>query len=185
MPARIRAITWASSPPPGCTSRKPLPSMIPCTGRLYAELMPNDMLLQLLVHSAIPLACLGYVDQALSRVDAALVVARDSPHPLNLAVALTLLGLRAGLFVRSRKDCCCSRTRNRHFRSSMDLGLFRSLALAQRGWCLAAWGRLKRESRSSPTALLSEKALASCLASRCCSLASRRHARWQASCNSR
>ena len=63
----------------------------------YAELMPNDLLLQLLVHSAIPLACLGYVDQALSRVDAALVVARDSPHPLNLAVALTFAWLTGWL----------------------------------------------------------------------------------------
>ena len=66
----------------------------------YAELMPNDMLLQLLVHSAIPLACLGYVDQALSRVDAALVVARESPHPLNLAVALTFAWL-TGWLIRS------------------------------------------------------------------------------------
>ena len=44
--------------------------------------MPNDMLLQLLVHSTIPLACLGYIDQALSRVDEALLWRADHPHPL-------------------------------------------------------------------------------------------------------
>ena len=36
----------------------------PAHRALYAELMPNDMLLQLLDHSSIPLACLGYIDQA-------------------------------------------------------------------------------------------------------------------------
>jgi hypothetical protein len=34
----------------------------------YAELLPVDMLVQLLVHASLPLACLGYLDQARSRV---------------------------------------------------------------------------------------------------------------------
>jgi hypothetical protein len=66
---------------------------------VYSELLANDMLVQLLVHSTIPLVCLGFIDQSLSRVDAALAEARRRSHPFTLAVALTFAWI-AGWFVR-------------------------------------------------------------------------------------
>jgi len=42
----------------------------------YADLLANDMLVQLLVHSTMPLACLGHIDQASFRAEAALAEAR-------------------------------------------------------------------------------------------------------------
>src|SRR5207253_17380 len=54
----------------------------------YAELMPNDALVALRIHSSWLLACLGHLDQALSRRDAALDEARRLSHPFTLALAL-------------------------------------------------------------------------------------------------
>jgi tetratricopeptide (TPR) repeat protein len=53
----------------------------------YAELMPNDMLVQLLGHSQWLLACLGHIDEALSRRDRAVVEARRLAHPFTSAIA--------------------------------------------------------------------------------------------------
>jgi class 3 adenylate cyclase/tetratricopeptide (TPR) repeat protein len=112
----------------------------PAHRALYAELMPNDMLLQLLDHSSIPLACLGYIDQALSRVDAALAEARRSPHPFNLGLALFFRFL-AGWLVRSEPQWLLPFADEMLALSTEhELGLFRAGALCQRGWCLAALG---------------------------------------------
>jgi class 3 adenylate cyclase len=60
----------------------------PADQQFYMELLANDMLLQLLVHSTMPLACLGFINQSLSRIDAALTESRQQTNPLNLAAAL-------------------------------------------------------------------------------------------------
>ena len=74
----------------------------PAHRALYAESMPNDMLLQLLDHSSIPLACLGYIDQAYLQGGCLRhsSEARRSPHPFNLGLALFFRFL-AGWLVRS------------------------------------------------------------------------------------
>jgi hypothetical protein len=54
----------------------------------YAALLTNDILVQLLVHSPLPLVCLGHIDQALSRRDAALAEARRLSHLLTPAATL-------------------------------------------------------------------------------------------------
>ena len=54
----------------------------------YAELLPTDALVRLRIHSCWLLGCLGHLDQALSRRDAALDEARQLSHPHTLALAL-------------------------------------------------------------------------------------------------
>src|SRR5262249_4395179 len=54
----------------------------------YAELLPNDALVQLRVYSSFLSACLGDLDQAMSHREAALQEARRLPHPHDLGLAL-------------------------------------------------------------------------------------------------
>ena len=107
----------------------------------YAELLANDMLVQLLVHSTVPLDCLGFIDQSLSRVDAALAEARRLSHPFTLAVALSFawitgwfIRLEPRLMLQYADECLALAVEH-------GLGFFRACALMQRGWCMAALGQ--------------------------------------------
>jgi tetratricopeptide (TPR) repeat protein len=106
----------------------------------YAELLANDMLVQLLVHSTLPLVCLGFIDQSLSRVDAALAESRRRSHPLTLAVALAFAWI-TGWCIRSEPKLLLQYAdENLALSAEHGLGFFRAVALMQRGWCLAALG---------------------------------------------
>jgi hypothetical protein len=106
----------------------------------YAELLANDMLVQLLVHSPIPLVCLGFIDQALSRVDAALAEARRQSHPINLAIALTWAWITGWCIRAEPKLLLQYGDENLALSAEHGLGFFRAWGLIHRGWCLAALG---------------------------------------------
>jgi predicted ATPase len=106
----------------------------------YAELMSRDMLVHLLLHSAFPLACLGHLDQAWSRVDAALKEARGLSDPFTLAFALGIACL-AGWFVRLEpKPLLPYADELLALTTEHGIGHFRLLAFILRGWCLAVSG---------------------------------------------
>jgi tetratricopeptide (TPR) repeat protein len=108
----------------------------------YSELLSQDMLVFLRVHSSWLLASLGHVDQALFLRDAALGEARRLTHPHTLAVALSsgawwtgwFVGLEPGSLLQYADELLALAT-------EYGLGLYRMVALIQRGWCLAALGR--------------------------------------------
>jgi class 3 adenylate cyclase/predicted ATPase len=107
----------------------------------YAELLANDMLVQLLVHSTIPLNCLGFINQSLSRVDAALAEARRRSHPFTLAVALSFAWI-TGWFIRLEPRLMLQYAdESLALAVEHGLGFFRACALMQRGWCMAALGK--------------------------------------------
>ena len=108
----------------------------------YAELLPNDMLVQLLTHLPLPLVCLGDIDQALSRRDAALAEARRLSHPLTLAATLRYAWM-ADWCIRSDSSSLLQNTDELlALAAEHGLGLpLRVLGPVQRGWCLAALGR--------------------------------------------
>jgi predicted ATPase len=62
----------------------------------YAELLPQNQLVMLRLHSSSLLACLGHLDQALFQRDMALDEARRLSHPPTLAAASTLPWRRGG-----------------------------------------------------------------------------------------
>ena len=102
--------------------------------------MSRDMLVHLLLHSAFPLACLGHLDQAWSRVDAALKEARGLSDPFTLAFALGIACL-AGWFVRlESKPLLSYADELLALTTEHGIGHFRLLAFILRGWCLAVSG---------------------------------------------
>jgi predicted ATPase len=107
----------------------------------YSELLSHDALVLSQFHSSLPLACLGHLDQALSRRDAALSEARRLSHPPTLALALggavitgSLVRLEPGSVLQHADELLTLGTEH-------GLGFYRALALTHRGWCLAALGR--------------------------------------------
>jgi len=107
---------------------------------LYAEVDPQDVLVHVSSYSSVVLVCLGHIDQALSRRDAALEEARRLSHPLTLVHPLGL-GFITGWSIRSDPKSLLQRADELlAFSVERELGLFRALALMDRGWCLAALG---------------------------------------------
>jgi tetratricopeptide (TPR) repeat protein len=107
----------------------------------YAEVLSYDALVSLRLHLARQLACLGRLDQALFQIGAALEEARRLSHPPTLAFALasawlreTLACLEPALLLRHADELLA-------FATEHGLGFYRSLALCQRGWSLAALER--------------------------------------------
>jgi class 3 adenylate cyclase/tetratricopeptide (TPR) repeat protein len=107
----------------------------------YSELLSNDARIRLRIYSSWLLACLGHLDQALLQCDAALDEARRLSHPHTLAIALhcawvtgSFVGSEPGSLVRYGDEALALATEH-------GLGLYRALALIERGWCLAALER--------------------------------------------
>jgi predicted ATPase len=113
----------------------------PAHRQAYAELMPYDALVELRVRSSHELVCLGRLDQAWSRVDAALAEARALAHPHTLCFALagsTVTGLCVRLEPKSLLQYSDEILA---LAVEHQLGFFRAVGLNYRGWCLAALGR--------------------------------------------
>jgi class 3 adenylate cyclase/tetratricopeptide (TPR) repeat protein len=112
------------------------PADAPC----YSQLIPHDMQLMLQIHLSwlIPL---GHLDQALSHRDAALNGARRITEPQTLSFAM-FNAWWMGWHIRSEPGLLLPYA-DEHLALSTEhgIGLHRALALAQRGWCLAALGR--------------------------------------------
>jgi predicted ATPase len=105
------------------------------------ELLPADELVTLLVHATAPLALLGHIDQALSRLAEALAEARRLSHPLTLALALAfawIIGWFIGSEPKRLLQCADEAVA---LSAEHGLGFYRMAALVWRGWCLAALGR--------------------------------------------
>jgi class 3 adenylate cyclase/tetratricopeptide (TPR) repeat protein len=114
----------------------------PADRAVYAELLPQDARVHLLYHSLSPLACLGHLGQALVQRDAALEEARRLAHPHTLAVALALPVWWTGWLVRLEPGSLLQYADEAvALTTEHGLGFFRSWALMERGWCLAALGR--------------------------------------------
>jgi class 3 adenylate cyclase/predicted ATPase len=107
----------------------------------FAELKPNDTLVQMLVHSCLVLACLGHLDQVLFRRDAALKEARRLSHPQTLALALASAWATWPFARMEPGSLLPYADESLAITIEHELGFFRALALAGRGWCLAASGR--------------------------------------------
>jgi predicted ATPase len=112
----------------------------PADRLFYAEVLPYDPLVILLAVSAHSLACLGHLDQAVSRRDAALAEARRLSHPHTVAMALAW-AWGTDFLIRSAPESSAEGAdellalANEH-----GLGLYRAFAFMFRGWCLAALG---------------------------------------------
>jgi tetratricopeptide (TPR) repeat protein len=104
------------------------------TDRLfYTEVLPYDPLVVLLAISAPALACLGHLDQAVSRRDEALAEARRLSHPHTVALALAWVWW-TGFLIRSEPESLAEG-------ADELLALATEHGLGNRGWCLAALGR--------------------------------------------
>jgi predicted ATPase len=115
--------------------------LVPADWIFYAEVLAYDLLVMFLNHSAVALGRLGHLDQAVSRVDAALMEARRLSHPHTLAAAL-LFAWFVGSDVRldprlmlPYADELLALTTEHGF------GHYQAWALIQRGWCLAVLGQ--------------------------------------------
>jgi tetratricopeptide (TPR) repeat protein len=97
-----------------------------------------DPLVGQLANSALLLVCLGHLDRALSRRDAAVEEARRLSHSFSLAVALSFNWL-VGWCIRSEPRSLLQHA-NEYlpFSAEHGLGFQQALGLAFRGWCLAA-----------------------------------------------
>jgi class 3 adenylate cyclase/tetratricopeptide (TPR) repeat protein len=151
----------------------------------YAELMSHDMLVQLLLHSAFPLACLGHVDQARLRAEAALNEARQLSHPFTVAFALGV-----GCLARWWAHCLEPESVMQYadelltLANDHSLSHFKMVACILRGWCLTTSGRAD-DGISLQTAGLADMEADGFMAFRPCYLAylgdaCRMAGRWQA-----
>jgi tetratricopeptide (TPR) repeat protein len=107
----------------------------------YADLLSQDVQVQLWVHSNWLLVRLGHLDQALVRRNAALEEARRLSHPPTLAIALAcawwtgwLVRFAPGSLLQYADELLA-------LAAEHGLGLIRALALIYRGRCLAMLGR--------------------------------------------
>jgi class 3 adenylate cyclase/tetratricopeptide (TPR) repeat protein len=107
----------------------------------YAELMSNDLLVQMLGHSQWVLASLGHLDQALSQRDAVRQEARRLSHPHTVAVALEFVVFIGSLVRLEPEPLLQSADELLALCIEHGLGLYRAFALVSRGWCLAVLGR--------------------------------------------
>jgi class 3 adenylate cyclase/tetratricopeptide (TPR) repeat protein len=114
----------------------------PADRAFYAELLPQDARVHLLIHSLSPLACLGHLDQALAQRDMALEEARRLVHPHTLAFTLAVAVWVPGWWVRLEPGSLLQYADELlALTTERSLGHFRAMALMERGWCLAALGR--------------------------------------------
>jgi class 3 adenylate cyclase/predicted ATPase len=107
----------------------------------YAELMSNDLLVQMLGHSQWVLASLGYLDQALSQREAVRQEARRLSHPHTVAVAQSFVVFIGSLVRLELEPLLQGADELLALSAEHGLGLYRAFALVFRGWCLAALGR--------------------------------------------
>jgi predicted ATPase len=108
----------------------------------YLELFPVDTLVSLSVNLSTVLVCLGYLDQARSRREAALTEAYQVSHSHTLALALWLVCL-SGWFARL-EPMLLSQYAEKLLAVSSDGGFpyWRAFALMVRGWSSAALRQL-------------------------------------------
>jgi tetratricopeptide (TPR) repeat protein len=112
----------------------------PADRLFYAEVLTYDPLVALLTISAPSLVCLGHLDQAGSRRDAALAEAHRLSHPHALALALAwalLTGWCAGSDPKSLLLCADELLA---LAAEHGFGYFQTAGLIHRGRCLAALG---------------------------------------------
>jgi hypothetical protein len=107
----------------------------------YAELLSHDAMVMLRGFRSIPLAPIGHLDQALFQRGASLDEARRRPDPPTMGIARSCAGiagwcvrLQPGSLLQNADELLAVATEN-------GFAYYRSMALIQRGWCLAALGR--------------------------------------------
>jgi hypothetical protein len=109
---------------------------------VYSELEPHDTLVLLRVFSSLALICSGCLDQARRRCDAGLAEARERSHAHTLALAQAFPWW-AGWSARSDPMRLLQYADELlALAAEHGFALWRSLALINRGWCLAALGRV-------------------------------------------
>jgi hypothetical protein len=111
----------------------------PAHRHIYADLLPNDMLVQLLCHATVPLAFLGYIDQALLRRDELITEARKH-SPFHLACALSFAWLTSWYIRVETKLLSEYADELFAVTAERELGYFRAAACIYRGWVLSAVG---------------------------------------------
>jgi class 3 adenylate cyclase/predicted ATPase len=107
----------------------------------YAELLPNDALVQLRVYSSLLSVCLGDLDQAMSHREAALQEARRLSHPHDLGLALGFAWITSQCIGADAKSLCQCATDLLALSVANELGFYRAVGLVFRGWSLAALGQ--------------------------------------------
>jgi predicted ATPase len=112
----------------------------PAHRQLYAELLPKDMLVTLLHFSTIPLASLGYLDQARSRAETALIEARRLTHAHTLIDTVAYawftgwsMGFEPASLLQWADEVMLA--------ADHELAVYRAFGTLTRGWGLAAMGR--------------------------------------------
>jgi tetratricopeptide (TPR) repeat protein len=113
----------------------------PADRPFYSELLPNDLLVWLRIRLSLPLACLGYLDQALLQRDAFLGEARRLAHPPTLALALAAAGIAGSFVPLSPESLLRYADELLALATEHGLGHFKQMALIARGWNLGALGR--------------------------------------------
>ena len=95
-----------------------------------------DQLVVTLVHLAMPLVCLGYLDQARARREAAIAEARRLPHAFTLALALAygLYGAEDASEAARAEELLALSTEH-------GFAFFKTMGTIHRGRCLAIEGR--------------------------------------------
>jgi class 3 adenylate cyclase/tetratricopeptide (TPR) repeat protein len=108
---------------------------------VYAELLPNDALVQLRVYSSLLSVCLGDLDQAMSHRDAALQEARRLSRPHDLGLALGYAWITSRCVGADAESLCQCATELLALSVANELGFYRAVGLVFRGWSLAALGQ--------------------------------------------
>jgi predicted ATPase len=113
----------------------------PTDRAIFAELTPQDIVPTLLSFLACALVCSGHLDQARSRRDAALTEARRLSHAYTSAYA-RWWDWYVGWIARSEPGALLQ-SAEKLLALSVHGGLafWRAMAIANRGWCLAALGQ--------------------------------------------
>jgi class 3 adenylate cyclase len=106
----------------------------------YAELLPNDALVQLLALSTLGLACLGHLNQAWCRTNAALQEARRLSRPQDLALALSWAWAIGRSIDSDPKWLLQCAEELLAVSAEHELGLYGAVGLLNRGWSVAALG---------------------------------------------
>jgi tetratricopeptide (TPR) repeat protein len=120
---------------------KALAQFDPAFRPVHAELLPADLRVLLLAHSSQALVCLGDLDRALSRCEAAVAEARRLSDPHNLAIALGY-AWQARRCVGSERASLLQRADELlALAVEHELAQYRNVSLMFRGWSLAALGR--------------------------------------------
>jgi tetratricopeptide (TPR) repeat protein len=102
----------------------------------YSDL-PLDIQVMLGIHSSFLLACLGHLDHATFRHEAALAEARRLGHPPTLALALASIGIAGWRACLEPGSLLLYADELLALAGEHGLSHFRMAALIERGWCLA------------------------------------------------